>query len=149
MPVTIRILGSDDGAVLQNVAADVFDFPVDARWSTEFLADPRHHLAIALDDESGQVIGMASGVHYVHPDKPAELWIDEVAVAPTYQNREIGRQMLATLLAHGRTLGCQEAWVLTDYGNTRARHMYAAAGGVEERDPVLMINFALDEDEAD
>src|SRR5690348_5447422 len=101
MAVTFRILGSEDGAALQNVAEGVFDYAVHPDYSAEFLADPRLHLAVAIDDETGQVVGMASGVHYVHPDKPAELWIDEVAVAPTYQNREIGRQMLATLLAHG------------------------------------------------
>lgn len=148
MPVTIRILGPDDGALLQNVAADVFDNPVDGRWSAEFFADPCHHLAVALDDESGQVVGMATGVHYVHPDKPPELWINEVGVAPAYQGRGVGRRMLTALLAHARTLGCREAWVLTSYGNTAARHMYAAAGGVEEDEAPLMITFALADGDA-
>ena len=65
MAIIIRVLGSDDTAVLEQVAVDVFDNEVDPRWSTEFLADPRHHLAVALDD--GQAVGMASAVHYVHP----------------------------------------------------------------------------------
>ena len=143
MPVTIRVLGPADAPVLQHVAAEVFDYPVDARWSAEFFADPRHHLAVAIDDESGQVVGMASGVHYVHPDKPPELWVNEVGVAPTHQRRGVGRQTLAALLAHGRALGCREAWVLTSYDNTAARRMYAAVGGVEEREPALMITFAL------
>ena len=146
MPVTVRILGPADGTVLRSVAVDVFDYPVDARWSAEFLADPRHHLAVAIDDESGQVVGMASGVHYVHPDKPPELWVNEVGVAPTHQGHGIGRRVLAALLAHGRTLGCQEAWLLTEYSNSAARRMYAAVGGVEESEPPLMITFALDDD---
>ena len=149
VPVTIRILGQGDGAVLQNVAADVFDYPVDARWSAEFLADPRHHLAVAIDDESGQVVGMASGIHYVHPDKPPELWVDEVAVSPTHQRRGVGRRMLAALLAHGRAVGCREAWVLTSYSNAAARRMYAAAGGMEEREAPLMITFALTDGEGE
>jgi len=148
MTITVRILGPADGAVLQHVAPGVFDYPVDAELSARYLADPRLHLAVAIDDESEQVVGMASGVHYIHPDKPAELWVNEVGVAPTHQNRGIGRQTLAVLLAHGRALGCREAWVLTDYGNAAARHMYAAAGGIEEHDPVLMISFALDDDSA-
>jgi GNAT superfamily N-acetyltransferase len=144
MPVSIRVLGPEDGAALQNVAAEVFDYPVDARWSAEFLADPRHHLAVAIDEESGQVVGMASGIHYVHPDKPPELWVDEVAVAPPHQSRGVGRRVLAALLAHGRTLGCRDAWVLTSYGNIAARRMYAAVGGMEEREAPLMITFALE-----
>jgi ribosomal protein S18 acetylase RimI-like enzyme len=146
MPVDIRILGPADGAVLQNVAPDVFDNPIDMRWSAEFLSDPRHHLAVAI--ENNQVVGMASGVHYVHPDKPPELWVNEVGVAPTHQGRGVGRQVLAALLAHGRTLGCAEAWVLTSYSNTAARRMYAATGGIEEDEAPLMITFPLAGDAA-
>jgi GNAT superfamily N-acetyltransferase len=143
MSVTIRVLGPDDGAVLQHVAPDVFDNPVDPRWSAEFLADPRHHLAVAMDDETGQVVGMASGLHYVHPDKPPELWVNEVGVAPTHQGRGVGRQVLAALLAHGRSLGCGQAWVLTSAENAAARRMYAAAGGEEEPEAPVMITFSL------
>jgi GNAT superfamily N-acetyltransferase len=141
MPITIRILGPDDGAMLQQVAPDVFDGPVDARWSAEFLADPRHHLAVAIDD--GQVVAMASALHYVHPDKPPELWVNEVGVAATHQGRGIGRQVLAALLERARTLGCQEARVLTSPSNTAARRMYAAAGGREESESPVMIAFDL------
>ena len=148
MSVTIRVLGPADGGVLHNVAAEVFDDPIDARWSAEFLADPRHHLAVAVEDESGQVVGMASGVHYVHPDKPPELWVNEVGVAPSHQGQGVGRRMLAALLAHGRGLGCREAWVLTSPHNTAARRLYAAAGGVEDPEPCVMFNFALEGDAA-
>jgi GNAT superfamily N-acetyltransferase len=143
MPVTVHILGPDDRAVLQHVAPDVFDDPVDMRWSAEFLADPRHHLAVAIED--GLVVAMASALHYVHPDKPPELWVNEVGVAPTHQGRGIGRRALAALLAHARTLGCQEAWVLTSADNTAARRMYAAVGGREEEESPVMITFNLTE----
>ncbi len=141
MSISIRILGPEDGAVLQHVAPDVFDNPIDARWSAEFLADSRHHLAVAIDD--GLVVAMASALHYVHPDKPRELWVNEVGVAPTHQGRGIGRQTLAALLAHAKTLGCQEAWVLTSADNGAARRMYAAVGGREEAEPPVMITFDL------
>jgi GNAT superfamily N-acetyltransferase len=143
--ITIRVLDPADGAVLQRVAPGVFDGPVDVRWSAEFFTDPRHHLAVAIDDavEGGQVVGMASALHYVHPDKAPELWVNEVAVAPTHQGRGIGRQVMVALLAHARALGCREAWVLTSYDNAAARRMYAAAGGIDDPEPVLMINFDL------
>ena len=143
MSIEIRLLGPSDAALLQNVADDVFDYPIDQRWTAEFLADPRHHLAVAIDD--GQVVGMASGVHYVHPDKAPELWVNEVGVALTHQGRGLGRRILAALLAQGRALGCGEAWLLTDAENAAARRMYAAAGGVEARNQV-MITFDLAND---
>jgi aminoglycoside 6'-N-acetyltransferase I len=121
----------------------VFDGPLDARWSAEFLGDRRHHLVVAID--GGVVVGMASAVHYVHPDKPPELWVNEVGVAPTHQGQGIGRRLLAALLAHAKTLGCREAWVLTEAGNMAARRMYAAAGGREEDESPVMITFDLTE----
>lgn len=140
MTIDIRLLGPADAGVLQHVAPGVFDGPVDPRWSAEFLVDPRHHLAVAIED--GQVVGMASGVHYVHPDKPPELWVNEVGVAPTHQGRGLGRQVLTELLKHGRSLGCREAWVLTDAENKAARRLYAATGGAETEGTVL-VSFSL------
>ena len=142
MTIEIRILDSGDGDVLANVAPDVFDDPVDDRWSAEFLADSRHHLAVAVD--AGRVVGMASALHYVHPDKPPELWINEVGVAATHRRRGVGKQLLAALFGRGRELGCAEAWVLTERANAPARRLYASLGGQETPEPPLMFEFKLD-----
>ncbi|HEX5630218.1 MAG TPA: GNAT family N-acetyltransferase [Acidimicrobiia bacterium] len=142
MTVEIRLLGREDGAILHHVAPDVFDFPIVPRWSSEFFDDPRHHLVVALDGEL--VVGFASGVHYVHPDKPPELWINEVGVAPTHHRQGIGRRLLAALLDHGASLGCVQAWVLTSPANTSARALYAGAGGREAPEHSTMFEFSLD-----
>lgn len=89
---------------------------------------------------------MASAVHYLHPDKPPELWINEVGVAPTHQNAGIARRLIAALLDRGRELGCREAWVLTDQGNAAAMRMYAAAGGREHPTPSIMFEFPIEEE---
>ena len=89
MASEIKILQPGDDHVLMNVAAEVFDNPINAALTKEFLEDPRHHIAVAIDDE--QVVGFASGIHYVHPDKPPELWINEVGVAPTHRRRHFAK----------------------------------------------------------
>ncbi len=137
-----RLANPNDAAALARAAGDVFDHQVDPALAAEFLSDPRHHLAIAIED--GQIVGMASGVHYVHPDKAPELWVNEVGVAPAQQGRGVGRRILAVLLEHGRSLGCQEAWLLTDDSNAAARRMYAAAGG-RETTRQIMVSFDLRE----
>ena len=137
--VSIRVLGPSDADVLNDVAPDVFDQAVDPRWSAAFFADPRHHLAVALI--GAQVVGMASAVHYVHPDKPPELWINEVGVSLLHRRQGIGKRLMAALLAHGRTLGCTEAWLGTEPDNVAARRLYAAAGGSEE--PMVYVTFKL------
>ena len=142
----VRLLGPDDAAVLDRVAEGVFDRPVQPRWRDEFLADPRHHLVVAR--ERDLVVGFASAVHHVHPDKGPELWINEVGVAPSHQQRGIGRQLVTLLLAHARTLGCREAWVLTEDDNMPARRLYQASGGVDAGQQVIMYAFPLEDDPA-
>jgi aminoglycoside 6'-N-acetyltransferase I len=141
MSITVRILGPDDASILDHVAPTVFDYAIDPRWTAEFLADARHHLAVALDGET--VVGMASAVHYVHPDKAPELWVNEVGVAPTHWRRGVGRRLLHALFARGRELGCGAAWVATGPDNTAARGLYAAVGGVEAPELVVMVEFDL------
>lgn len=140
--VEIRLLGPGDASVLARVAPDVFDGPVDPRWAAEFLADARHHIAVALDGDL--VVGSATGVHYVHPDKPPELWINEVAVARPHQRAGVGRRLLQALFARGREVGCGVAWVAADQSNTAARRLYTSAGGEEPSQPVTIFTFRLE-----
>ena len=85
MALEIRVLRAGDEHVLDNVAEGVFDGPIDAALRSEFLRDPRHHLCLGIQD--GIVVGFASAVHYVHPDKPPQLWINEVGVSASHQGR--------------------------------------------------------------
>ena len=90
------------------------------------------------------MIGFASGVHYIHPDKPnPELWINEVGVAPSHRDRRVGSALLKALLNLGREIGCKEAWVLTDRTNTPAMRLYRSSGGVERAPDQVMFSFRL------
>jgi len=136
----VRLLGPGDMAVLDNVAEDVFDEDINPRWTAEFLSDPRHHMVVAL--LGNQVIGMASAVHYVHPDKSPELWVNEIGVTPAYRQRGIGKQLIAALFSRGRELGCKEAWLSTEESNTAARRLYASVGGAERS--MVYLTFDLE-----
>ncbi len=87
MDIKIRLLTAAELPLLDQVAADVFDGPVGPRWAAACLADPRHHLMVAVDD--GVVVGMASAVDHVHLDKPPQLWINGLGVASTRRRRGI------------------------------------------------------------
>ena len=145
MSIEIRVLRRGDEGVLAHVAPDVFDDPVDAGAAAAFLADGRHHLAVAVED--GVVVGFTSAVHYIHPDKPRpELWINEVGVAPTARGQGVAKALLAAILDVGRALGCSEAWVLTDRANAAAMRLYAAFSGLEPPEDAVMFTFRLDAD---
>src|SRR5215203_2233061 len=120
--ITVKVLSSSDLPLLMNAADGVFDNPIDEKLASEFLADPRHHIVVSLAE--GIIIGFASAVHYIHPDKPTELWINEVGVASVHQNKGVGKAIMNELLQLGRGLGCVNAWVLTDRSNEAANKLY-------------------------
>ncbi|MBB5232725.1 GNAT family N-acetyltransferase [Deinococcus budaensis] len=135
--ITVRVLEGQETGILDHVAPDVFDGPVNPAWTAEFFADPRHHLAVALD--GGVVVGMASAVHYLHPDKAPEMFINEVGVTATHQGQGLGRRLMEVLLAHARGLGCVTAWVLTEPENAVARRLYTSVGGLETPCQIIVI----------
>jgi ribosomal protein S18 acetylase RimI-like enzyme len=122
------------------LAADVFDDPADALATARFLgtpgaADPRNLLVLARLD--GRVVGFASGTVLDHPDKPRNLFVQELGVNEDAQRQGIARALLAALRAEGRARGCKVSWVLTDGNNRAARATYAGTGGAETTGVVM------------
>jgi aminoglycoside 6'-N-acetyltransferase I len=139
MTSDVRVLEARERSVLDRLADGLFDEPLQADLVREFLADARHHLMVATS--AGVVVGFVSSVDYVHPDKPRELWINEVSVAPEHQGHGVGNALLRATLNLARTLGCSEAWVLTDRSNERAMRLYLSAGGTASDQ--VMVSFPL------
>jgi aminoglycoside 6'-N-acetyltransferase I len=140
--IAIKVLSSPDVHLLDHVTEDVFDDPIVHSSAQEFLADPRHRLVAALDDDL--LIGFVSAVIYLHPDKPApELWVNEIGVAPAYQGQGIGKSLLQAILDEARRSGCKEAWVLTERENTAAMGLYRSLRGLESTPDPVMFNFNL------
>jgi GNAT superfamily N-acetyltransferase len=147
MAIDIKVLGPHEVGVLERVDPDVFDDPIDVGRAREFLADSRHHLAVAVDD--GVVVGFVSAVHYVHPDKPCpELWINEVGVTESHRRRGLGSRLLRAVFDVARRLGCAEAWVLTERTNEAAMRLYSAADNADAPTDHVMFNFRLDDPDA-
>ena len=140
----IKVLSIFDLPLLLTAADDVFDNPVDESFAREFLADPRHHIVVALDNDV--IIGFASAVHYIHPDKPPELWINEVGVADSYQGKGIGKAIMKEMLKLGQSLGCVSAWVLTDKNNVAANGLYKSVGGRISEEETVMYEFGRSEE---
>jgi ribosomal protein S18 acetylase RimI-like enzyme len=120
--VEIRRVDAADAPLFDRVAEGVFDEPVDASRLAAYLAAPGHLMLVAL--HGGDVVAQVAAVIHRHPDKATELYIDEVGVAPAMQRHGIARKMLAEMLALGKELGCEEAWVGTEPDNLAARGLY-------------------------
>lgn len=139
MEIEIRAAIHGDLAAMERVGDKLFDYPVKPNRAKEFLDDPRHHLFIAIHEE--KIVGMASGFHYVHPDKDPELFVNEVAVLEEYQNKGIARELVRRLCQYGRSIGCRSAWVATEHRNLPARAAFVAAGGQEHPEAVALIEY--------
>jgi ribosomal protein S18 acetylase RimI-like enzyme len=139
MQIEIKRLSERDAAILDRVADDVFDEAVDPKRLRTYLAAPGHLMLVAL--ANGEVVGQVAAVIHRHPDKPTELYIDEIGVTPALQRQGLARRMLDEVFALGKALGCEEAWVGTEHDNLPARGLYQSRGAAAE--PFVMYVFKL------
>jgi aminoglycoside 6'-N-acetyltransferase I len=139
--ISVRLLGPEDAAVLDRVAANVFDHAIRADSRDAFLSCPRHVLIVALDGDL--VVGMATGVEYIHPDKAPQFWINEVGVSPEYQRRGIGRRLVRALMTEAKRRGCSETWLGTEVDNVPARACYDRVPGGHKPEPFVMYAWDL------
>jgi aminoglycoside 6'-N-acetyltransferase I len=140
-PVAIHTISRANVSLLDRVDDDVFDHEVQPELLLAFLDNPANLLLVAVAD--GKVVGMASGIAYVHPDKPLALFINEVGVSRRFHRQGIGRRLLGALIEKGRELGCAEAWVATELSNRPARALYEALGGVPDPEHAVVYVYPL------
>jgi ribosomal protein S18 acetylase RimI-like enzyme len=131
--IEIRQVTPTSADLLHRLADEVFDEPIDPARLARYASAPGHMMLVALD--GGLVVGQIAAVVHYHPDKPTELYIDELGVSPAWQRQGIGRRLLGAMLELGRAQGCEEVWVGTEPDNAAAKALYGNhANGV----PFLM-----------
>jgi ribosomal protein S18 acetylase RimI-like enzyme len=136
----IKRLGPDDVELLLTTPAGVFDDPP-ARPATEhFLAQPNHHLLVALDDD-GTAVGFVSGVETTHPDKGTEMFLYELSVAEPARRRGIGTALVTALADLAREKDCYGMFVLTDDDNAAALATYRSAGTTKNESSHVMLEW--------
>ena len=143
--IEVMLLTAMDLSVLERVEADVFDNPVELQWAAQYLSNPGNLLAVAV--QQNVVVGMASAIAYLHPDKPLQLFINEVGVAERCQKQGIGRRLMDALLERGKLMGCTEAWVATEENNLAARSLYGAAKGIQDQTRAVVYTWTLEQGE--
>jgi ribosomal protein S18 acetylase RimI-like enzyme len=140
MSVEIVHLSVTNIGLLKDIAPEVFDHEINPQYLEAFLTDLRHIMYLAVDRQV--VVGMASAVEYFHPDKPPQLWINEVGVALNYRGRGIGRQLIRNLLAFAKDRGCVYAWLGTNTDNVAAQACFNSISDVEIQ-PFLLYEWDI------
>lgn len=131
MNFEILRLTPENAAILDRVAVDVFDEPVNPKRVAAYLAQDGHLMLVALAE--GEVVGQCAAVIHRHPDKWTELYIDEVGVAAGWRRQGLAREMLKQIFALGKSLGCEEVWVGTELDNDPALGLYNSFGGSSDK----------------
>ena len=121
----IARLGPGDERVV-HAGADLFDGPPTEAATRRFLAEPGHHLLVALEGDAP--VGFVSGVETTHPDKGTEMFLYELSVGKAHRRRGIATELVRALERLARERGCYGMWVGTEPDNEAAIATYRAAG---------------------
>ncbi|MBI1255525.1 MAG: GNAT family N-acetyltransferase [Hyphomonas sp.] len=143
MATEIVKIDASNAVCLDSMAPEVFDFPVRPDYLLAFLSDPRHVLIVAIDD--GCVVGMATAFEYFHPDKPPQMFINEVGVSPGWQRKGLGRKLTAALVEEAERRGCQYAWLGTESQNIAAQKCFASVPEAEGPKTFLLYEWDMED----
>jgi aminoglycoside 6'-N-acetyltransferase I len=121
---TLHRITQENRGLMAKIAEDVFDHDMAPDKLDAFLACPRHRLLVAVD--GGEVVGHIRGVIHFQPDRTSDLYIDNLGVTPGRQREGIAAQLIAELVAWGKSEGCGHAWVATETDNEVAKAFYAS-----------------------
>lgn len=117
-------------SLLDHVAPGVFDYPIDPERLKTYLASPANWLCIALHDEL--VVGMVMVVIHHHPDKPTELFLDEIGTGEDWRRQGIARSLMRMVFERADAEGIEEIWLGTEPDNLPARGLYESTGAKPE-----------------
>jgi ribosomal protein S18 acetylase RimI-like enzyme len=120
---------------------DAFDYVVLADETRRLLDDERHHLLLGYVDD--RPAGFVSAVEVFHPDKRAELFLNEIAVVEGLRRRGVARALIEEMKRIGHERGCVGMWVLTDEDNPVAMSLYRSTGGRWNGESQVMFEYDL------
>jgi len=136
--LTIDRVRPGQAALLDDVADGVFNDPLDPDRLGPYLASPGAMLILAREGDC--VVGQLKAAIHLHPDKPADLYIDELVVAPTHQRRGLARRLLREAEQWARERGCADVWLATAEDN---RPVHALYGRFAASKPCLLYYWNL------
>ncbi len=128
--LSIVRLTADNARLLDRIAPEVFDAPIEPGRLAAYLAWPGTVLLLGLID--GEVIGHVSGVVRLRPEKPPEMFVDELGVTPARRRQGIATALMQAMLKVAHDEGCDQAWLGTEGDNHAAQAVYDRLGGRRE-----------------
>ncbi len=130
-------ISSENSHLLDRIADGVFDHAIESEKLKAYLANPLNWMCIALYE--GLVVGMCMSVIHLHPDKPTELFLDEIGTGDDWRRQGIARRLVQMVFDRCDTEGIDEIWLGTEPDNLPARGLYE--GFKHEREDAVIYYF--------
>lgn len=149
MSVQIRAIQKDDEAAWRNLWEQYNAFyertipeEVTKKTFERFLDDQvRMYSAVAVDSESGKVIGFANW--YPHPSTSSieeVVYLHDLFVDPSVRNKGAGRKLIEHVYDHAKSIPAQSVYWHTQHFNHRAQLLYVK---VADKTPFVQYRKAL------
>lgn len=126
----IEWIDAKNAALLEKIAAGVFDEPIRQDRLATYLANPANWMALAISDTL--VVGQCMCVVHHHPDKATELFLDEIGTGDEWRRKGIARSLMNAVFERADEEGIEEIWLGTEPDNVPARRLYESTGAKGE-----------------
>ncbi len=123
-------IDAENAHLLDRVADGVFDHAIDPGNLNAYLSVPQNWMCLALNE--GLVVGMVMCVVHLHPDKPTELYLDEIGTGDDWRRQGVARQLMQIVFDRADAEGIDEIWLGTEPDNLPARGLYESTGAKGE-----------------
>ena len=130
----IHWITPENSSLLSKVAEGVFDEAVDPERLKRYLGNNLNWMVVAMSDDL--VIGQCMSVIHYHPDKPTELYLDEIGTGDAWRRKGVAQALMDATCARADEAGIDEIWLGTEPDNVPARGLYEKTGAVG--DPALI-----------
>lgn len=129
--IDYHLITADNRDLLGAIEKQVFEAPVRDDFLDACLANPHQFLIVAVAD--AKVIGKALSYIFFFPDKPAEIYIEEIDVAKKWRRKGIASGLMDAVGAEGKKRGIAEYWLITEKDNEGARALYERTAHNEQK----------------
>ncbi len=120
--IEFHLVDEDNRDLLGNIDKGVFEAPVREDFLDACLANPHQFLIVAVAE--GKVVGKAISYVFHFPDKPSEIYIEEIDVAKKWRRQGVATGLMNAVAQEGRRRGIAEYWLVTEKDNDGARALY-------------------------
>ena len=116
--------------LLEKVAPGTFDHAIDPALLERYLANPANWMCVATKDDL--VVSMCMCVIHYHPDKPTELFLDEIGTGDAWRRQGAAQLLIKKVFDRADAEGIEEIWLGTEPDNLPARALYEGTGAKGE-----------------